>query len=100
MKSRLELSEILHTLADNVYFQPTTGTKIKYPCIIYERSSGLNIPADNRSYLFTKSYTITVIDKNPDSEIPDKIIDTFQMCTFDRHFVSDGLNHDVFTVFF
>lgn len=100
MKSRLELSEILHTLAPHVYFQPTTGTKIQYPCIIYERASGLDIPADNHSYLYTKSYTITVIDKNPDSEIPDKVHDAFQMCTFDRHFVSDGLNHDTFLIYF
>ena len=100
MKSRLELSEILHTLADNVYFQPTTGTKIKYPCIIYERASGVNIPADNLSYLYTKSYDVTVIDKNPDSEIPDKVREAFQMCTFERHFVTDNLNHDVFLIYF
>lgn len=100
MKSRLELSEILHTLAPNVYFQPTTGVRIKYPCIIYERASGLSMPADNLSYLYTKSYTITVIDKDPDSEIPDKVMKAFQMCTFDRHFVSDGLNHDTFLLYF
>lgn len=101
MKSRLELSEILHTLAPHVYFQPTTGTKIQYPCIIYERASGLDIPADNRSYLFTQSYTVTVIDKNPDSEIPDKVRKAFQpMCTTDRHFVSDELNHDTFLIYF
>lgn len=101
MKSRLELSEILNTLADHVYFQPTTGTRIQYPCIIYERASGLDIPADNRSYLFTQSYTVTVIDKNPDSEIPEKVRQTFApMCTTERHFVNDGLNHDVYLIYF
>ena len=100
MKSRLELSAILHTLADNVYFQPTTGTKISYPCITYERASGLNNRADNLSYLFTQSYTVTVIDKNPDSELPEKVRNAFQMCTFERHFVNDGLNHDVFLIYF
>lgn len=100
MKSRLELSKILHTLADHVYYQPPTGIKIEYPCIIYERASGVNIPADNQSYLYTKSYDVTVIDKNPDSEIPDKIMQTFQMCTFERHFVSDNLNHDTFLIYF
>lgn len=100
MKSRLELSKILNTLADHVYYQPTTGTKIQYPCIIYERASGVDEFADNRTYLYTKSYNITVVDKNPDSEIPDKVQKAFQMCTFDRHYVSDNLHHDVFIIYF
>lgn len=73
---------------------------MEYPCIKYERSSGLNLPADNRSYLYTQSYSVTVIDKNPDSEIPNKILETFPMCTKERFYVADGLNHDVFLIYF
>ena len=100
MKSRKDLSDILHLLAPNVYYQPPTGTKIKYPCIIYERSSVLSTFADNRKYLNTMSYTITVIDKDPDSDIPNKVNDTFTMCEWQRHYVSDNLNHDVFFIYF
>lgn len=100
MKSRTELSKILNTLAPHVYFQPTTNTRMEFPCIKYERSSGLNEPADNRSYLYHQAYSITVIDKDPDSEILQKVRETFQHCTTERHYVYDGLNHDVFNIYF
>lgn len=99
-KSRLELSKVLHTLCEHVYYQPPTNTKIEYPCILYEKASGLRLNADNRKYLGFNSYTITVIDKNPDSELPNKVDEAFEMCTMERHYVYDNLNHDVFLIYF
>lgn len=98
-RNRVDLGIIFHTMAPHVYFQPTEKTKIEYPCIIYERASGLDIPADNIPYLIHKNYSVTVIDKNPDSEIPDQVR-MLPMCTFDRHFVTENLHHDVFTIYF
>ena len=83
----------------HVYFQPPENLKITYPCIIYERSSGRTNFADNKPYRFGKLYSITVIDSNPDSPIPDKISE-LPCCTFDRHYVADNLNHDVFEIYF
>ena len=54
-----------------------------------------NVYAGDNPYLQNYSYQITVIDKNPDSEIPVKI-SKLPMCRFSRNFKSDNLNHNVF----
>lgn len=101
MSNRTELSSILHTIlgSDNVYFQPPETVKMNYPCIIYELANVNTDFANNLPYRHTKQYTVTVIDKNPDSEIPDKIAE-LPLCSFDRHFASDNLNHFVFRLYY
>lgn len=98
---RLELDTLLRSVSglSNVYFQPPTSVKMKYPCIRYERSAAVTRFADNAPYRFKKRYTITVIDRNPDSEIPNKIA-VLPMCSYDRHYKADDLNHDVFTIYY
>ncbi len=100
-KSREELHEILVGILGtrNVYFQPPESLKLKYPCIVYERSGIRTDKANNGKYLANKRYTVTIIDEDPDSEIPEKIL-ALQYCSFDRHFISENLNHDVFTLYF
>jgi hypothetical protein len=100
-KNREELHRILVDIlgSRNVYFQPPESIKLKYPCIIYERSYIQTVKADNTKYIEIKEYTVTVIDEDPDSEIPDKLI-KLPYCSFSRHFVYDNLNHDVFTLYF
>lgn len=100
-KPREELQVLLERLlgSRNVYFQPPESVKLKYPCIVYERSDIRTNSANNKLYLKHKQYTITVIDEDPDSDIPDKLQD-LKYCSFDRHFISDNLNHDVFTLYF
>lgn len=101
MASRLELQTLLESVlgSGNVYFQPPSGFLMSYPCITYERSNIRTRFADDLPYLHRKQYMLTVIDANPDSEIPDKIAE-LQTCIFDRHFVSVNLNHDVFNILF
>lgn len=101
MGTRLELQTLLETLlgSRNVYFQPPSTVQMSYPCIVYQRVNIDIIHADNGPYRIEKQYQITVIDKNPDSLIPDKLV-SLQKCVFDRHFVSDNLNHDVFNIYF
>ena len=96
--SRLDLSRIFHELCPNVYFQPPESVKLKYPCIIYERRSGDTSFADDLPYTFNWSYTITVIDPNPDSELPEKVA-MLPMCRVDRCFTSDNLNHTTFVLY-
>lgn len=97
--------EALQTLLEellgsrNVYFQPPESKKFKYPCIVYERSGIRTDSANNKRYLKHKRYTVTYIDEDPDSEIPDRILEQ-NHCSFDRHFTADNLNHDVFTLYF
>lgn len=99
MRTRLELHEILKQITDNVYFQPPESLKMHYPCIVYERSGGDTQFADNNPYVFAKRYKITIIDKNPDSSIVDKI-SKISKCVYDRHYVTENLNHDVFNLYF
>lgn len=98
MNSRLKLSEMFHEICDNVYFQPPSGHKLKYPCIIYEARTGDTSFADNLPYMFTMSYTVTVIDPDPDTELPAKVA-MLPMCRMDRCFTTDNLNHYVFVMY-
>lgn len=99
MGSRLELHNMLkETLElDNVYFQPPPSLKMKYPCLIYERDRINTQFADNIPYQHNKSYRLTYIDRNPDTDIPDKIAD-LPMCVFDRNYVTDNLYHFSFRI--
>ena len=101
MNRRLELHALLvNTLGSrNVYFQPPESVKLNYPCIIYSRANDDAKYADNRLYLHKKKYQVKVIDKNPDSEIPDRVRQ-LPLCRFDRHYSADNLNHDVYTLYF
>ena len=101
MHRRLELHNTLVMALGTryVYFQPPESIKMQYPCIVYNRSSADSKYANNQLYLNKKRYTVTVIDKNPDSPIPDKI-GRLPLCRFDRHFASDSLNHDVYTLYY
>jgi hypothetical protein len=55
--------------------------------------------ADNKPYNHQKAYMVTVIDRNPDSEIPEKIA-MLPMCKFNRHYTKDNLNHDIYTLYY
>lgn len=83
----------------NVYFQPPESVKLNYPCIVYERSDIRTKSANNKLYLKHKQYMVTYIDEDPDSEIPDKLLE-LEYCSFVRHFTADNLNHDVFALYF
>ena len=76
MESRLDLHMKLCELlgSNNVYFQPPESVKMTYPAIVYKRSDIQNIHADNNPYLQFHGYEITVIDRNPYSDIPKKIL--------------------------
>ena len=101
MASRTDLQTLLETIlgSSNVYFQPPPNTMMNYPCIKYERTDIHTKFADDTPYYHAKEYTLTVIDSNPDSLIPDAIA-MLPRCGFDRSFKKDQLNHDVFTIIF
>lgn len=102
MASRLKLQEELEELlgTKNVYFQPPATVKIKYPCFIYEYASGDTIFADNKPYHYTRRYDLKFIDRDPDSEIPDKVAMHFPMCRSDRNYKADNLNHWAFSLYY
>lgn len=101
MKYRLELQKLLETIlgSRNVYFSPPEDVKLKYPCIIYNKEDEIVRHADDIPYKKDDVYEVTVIDRNPDSEIPDKISE-LKFCRFTRSFTSDNLNHHVYRLTF
>lgn len=96
---RLELQTLLKGITPNVYFQPPNGLNILYPCIIYVRDSMDMTYADNSLYGHSIRYQITVIDRNPDSELVHKVA-MLPLASHNRFFTADDLNHDVFTLYF
>ena len=101
MGQRLQLQELLELTigSTNVYFQPPANVQMQYPCIVYKRDSAGTKFADNGLYQHMKRYQITVITRDPDSNIPDKIA-SLPLCAFNRFFVANNLNHDVFNLYF
>lgn len=100
MANRLDLHEMLCDIigSRNVYFQPPESVKIQYPAIKYSLSNIKNNHANDKVYTQSRSYQIIVIDKSPDSTISDKV-SQLPYCKFDRSYVSDGLNHYVYTLY-
>lgn len=101
MGSRLQLQTLLEGIlgSRNVYFQPPATVQMSYPCIVYERDRIDSDYANNRPYRHAKRYSLTVIDRNPDSLIPDKISE-LPMCSYSTHFTADNLHHDAFSIYF
>lgn len=101
MANRLDLQKIFENImgSRNVYFQPPETKKLTYPCIIYNLSDIVSKPADDIKYQTMKRYTVTLIDKNPDSQYVDGIL-SLPYCSFDRAFVTDNLNHFTYTIYY
>lgn len=99
MAPRLDLHAVLLTICENVYFQPPPTIQMKYPCIVYARDDADTTFAGNLPYGINKRYSVTVIDSNPDSEIPGRVA-LLPSCVFERFFTADKLNHDVYQLFF
>lgn len=101
MASRLDLQTELERIlgSRNVYFQPPSSVRMQYPAIVYSRKDVDGRFANDKVYRKLPCYEMILIDKNPDSTFVDKLLD-LQYCSFDRHYESDNLNHDVFTIYY
>lgn len=101
MASRLDLQTQLEELLGNknVYFQSPASIRMSYPAIRYSLNRIENLHADDRVYSQNVSYMVTLIHPDPDNAIVKKL-SLLPHCTFDRFYVSDNLNHYVFTLYF
>lgn len=100
MDQRLQLHEALKDLlgSDNVYFQPPQKLQLKYPCIVYELAVIATKPADNKPYSLDRRYTMTYIDSDPDSSVPEELAQ-LPKCKHTRHFSTSNLHHYVFDIY-
>jgi hypothetical protein len=99
MGQRLELHDLLKTICANVYFQPPSSGQIVHPAIVYERDRADTKFADDHPYSVIKQYSLTLITRDPDDAIFEALT-ALRMCTHERHFAADSLNHDVFSIYF
>ena len=100
-KTRLNLQTKLEELlgSKHVYYQPPENLKMEYPAIRYSKDDIFDDRADNLRYRNFDVYTVVIIDKKPDNPVIQKILD-MDYASFDRHYVSDNLNHDIIKIYF
>jgi hypothetical protein len=100
MAPRLELQTLLETLgAAEVYFQPPASVQMEYPCIVYKRDNAQTEFAGNRPYIREQRYQVTVIARDPDSDIHLKLAE-LPKCIYNRNYITNSLNHDVYVLYF
>lgn len=101
MASRLELQTKLEELlgSRNVYYQPPESISMNYPAIVYSRDEIDKKSANNSTYLLTNRYEVIVIDRLPDNPVIEKLMQ-LPMCTYERGYKNDNLNHDVLTLYY
>lgn len=101
MDRRLLLQALLEEIlgSDKVYFQPHSDIQMAYPAIVYSRDYAETTFADNRPFLHEKRYLVTVIHRDPDNPVYDRLA-MLPKCVFVRSFVADNLHHDLFNIFF
>ena len=97
-KLRSELDRILRDICTNVYYQPPTGYKIKYPCIIYDLEKPDIKYADNKSYTIYDQYLIKYITRDPDDYTRYQIMQ-LEHCSADRPYAADNLYHHPFRIY-
>jgi hypothetical protein len=101
LDQRLLFHEVLKDVigTDYVYFQPPPDRQLQYPCIVYERDNQSVKHGNNSVYNLRQRYQVTYIDRNPDGD-PIDALSELSLSAFSRHFVTSGLNHDVFSIYF
>lgn len=97
LKLQHKLEELLGQ--KHVYYQPPEDLKMEYPAIRYSKSRIESRNADNIKYSNFNRYEVIVIDSLPDNEVIKKILE-LPHSSFDRHYVSNNLNHDSIILYY
>lgn len=84
----------------NVYYQPPPNVKLKYPCIIFELSTGDTSFSDNKPYFYMDRYSVQFISKDPVQDEIHYKLTHLPRCVFTRFFTSDNLNHWNYDIYF
>ena len=102
MAERLTLHEELCTIlgSRNVYFQTPESVKMQYDAIRYGLAGKDVKRASDSIYKMTNQYEGVIITRDPDTNIPDKLIANFEMCSLGRPYTADNLNHYPFTLYY
>ena len=107
MASRLELHEEFSEILDSkleqdkrAYFNPPESVRMKYPCIRYSKGEPNLKRANDAIYRNINKYEGVIIDPNPDTELPTKLLNRFRMCSLGKSYIADNLVHTPFTLYY
>lgn len=82
----------------NVYEDPPESVKMKYTAIKYSKT-GENVRfANNGRYIRRNRYEVIVIAHELDDPVIEKLL-VLPYCSWERHYVSNNLHHDVLTLY-
>lgn len=100
LELQAELEAVMGSLG-KVYFEPDRNVKLVYPCICYFTSHTDYKYTNNLIYLGHRQYDVTIIDKDPDSDLP-KLLEEhgFYRLRFDRAYLADNLHHFVYKLYY
>lgn len=101
MGQRQKLHNLIKKQFDSnphVYYQPPASVKLAYPCVVYILDDMPPIYANNLPYHWDHCYTLTVIDRDPDSKLRERIA-ALPTCRFARAMCVDNLHHFIFKIF-
>lgn len=101
MTSRIDLHEELVRIlgSNNVYFQPPESIKLKYPCIVYTKTSMPKVNADDGMYKINTGYKVVYVHKDPDEDDLVKELLQIPHSRYSTCFTSDNLYHDVLEIY-
>lgn len=100
MRTYKDLLHILQQVVQHnrVYFQPPENLKIIYPAIVFHLSKIEVDRASDVPYKGAKEYSVTLITKDPEPDVIDEIL-KIPYSSLETTYISDGMNHFVFTVY-
>lgn len=101
MDRRLLFQAVLESLkvGMKVYFQPPSDITMTYPCIVYEHNPGSTKFANNRPYTYEQQYEVKLISRVPEPDLFQKLA-FLPKSLHARSYVTDNLNHSVFSIYF
>lgn len=99
--SRLQIQERLEAISDelHVYYQPPASVRLAYPAIVYKLNDIDQAWADDYLYKKDRSYMLTLIYYDPDTDLVEKLLWAFPKLRFDRTYTSDNLYHCVYVLY-
>jgi hypothetical protein len=100
-QSQAELQTLLREIegVTEAYFQKPGNLTLTPPYIVYEIDDEYVARADDTAFAFWNRYTVTIVDRDPDSPIRATVRD-LPHASMDRKFISGGLYHFVYNLYF
>lgn len=96
---RIDFHNKLVAACGRSYYQPIQNTKLEYPCIVYEELPETVLYANDKRFETIPQVQITVIDRDPDSEITDKLVERFPESRMVNKTVVDNLYHTIYELY-